>query len=35
MRPWHFYGLAVLLTAAAGMLVLVLHAVLGVDLQHA
>ena len=30
-RPWHFYGLAVLLTAAAGMLVLVLHGVFGVD----
>ncbi len=34
-RPWQFYGLAVLLTAAAGMLVLVLHAVFGVDLQRA
>jgi hypothetical protein len=34
-RPWQFYGLAVLLTAAAGMLVLVLHAIFGVDLQRA
>jgi hypothetical protein len=34
-RPWHFYGLAVLLTAVAGMLVLVLHGALGVDLQKA
>ena len=34
-RPWQFYGLAVLLTAVAGMLVLVLHGVFGVDLQKA
>jgi hypothetical protein len=34
-RPWQFYGLAVLLTAAAGMLVLILHAIFGVDLQRA
>ncbi len=34
-RPWRFYGLAVLLTALAGMLVLVLHGVFGVDLQKA
>jgi hypothetical protein len=34
-RPWHFYGLAVLLTGVAGMLVLVLHGVFGVDLQKA
>ena len=34
-RPWHFYGLAVLLTAVAGMLVLVLHGVFGIDLQKA
>jgi hypothetical protein len=34
-RPWHFYGLAVLLTAVAGMLVLVLHGAFGVDLQKA
>ena len=34
-RPWQFYGLAVLLTAAAGMLVLLLHGVFGVDLQRA
>jgi hypothetical protein len=34
-RPWQFYGLAVLLTAAAGMLVLIVHAVFGVDLQRA
>ena len=34
-RPWQFYGLAVLLTAAAGMLVLVLHAGFGVELQTA
>jgi hypothetical protein len=34
-RPWHFYGLAVLLTAVAGMLVLVLHGAFGVGLQKA
>jgi hypothetical protein len=34
-RPWHFYGLAVVLTAVAGMLVLVLHAAFGVELQKA
>jgi hypothetical protein len=34
-RPWHFYGLAVLLTAIAGMLVLTIHGVFGVDLQKA
>jgi hypothetical protein len=34
-RPWRFYGLAVLLTAVAGMLVLVLHGVFAVDLQKA
>ena len=34
-RPWKFYGLAVGLTALAGMLVLVLHVVLGVALQQA
>ncbi|MBA3747370.1 MAG: hypothetical protein H0W96_07720 [Solirubrobacterales bacterium] len=34
-RPWRFYGLAVLLTAVAGMLVLVLHVVGGVELQKA
>ncbi|MEY2442826.1 MAG: hypothetical protein QOJ46_2252 [bacterium] len=34
-RPWRFYGLAVLLTALAGMLVLVLHGVFGVELQKA
>jgi hypothetical protein len=34
-RPWHFYGLAVLLTGVAGMLVLVLHGAFGVDLQKA
>ena len=34
-RPWQFYGLAVLLTAVAGMLVLVLHGVFGVELQKA
>jgi len=34
-RPWRFYGLAVLLTALAGMLVLVLHGALGVELQKA
>jgi hypothetical protein len=34
-RPWHFYGLAVLLTAVAGALVLVIHGAFGVDLQTA
>ncbi|HEV7805858.1 MAG TPA: hypothetical protein VGO80_08570, partial [Solirubrobacteraceae bacterium] len=34
-RAWKFYGLAVLLTAAAGMLVLILHGALGVELQKA
>ena len=34
-RPWQFYGLAVLLTAAAGMLVVLLHAGFGVELQKA
>jgi hypothetical protein len=34
-RPWRFYGLAVLLTAIAGMLVLAIHGVFGVDLQRA
>jgi hypothetical protein len=34
-RPWHFYGLAVVLTAVAGMLVLLLHGVFGVELQKA
>ena len=34
-RPWKFYGLAVGLTAVAGMLVLILHAVAGVALQQA
>jgi hypothetical protein len=34
-RAWQFYGLAVLLTALAGMLVLVLHSVFGVGLQKA
>jgi hypothetical protein len=34
-RPWQFYGLAVLLTAAAGMLVLLLHTVFSIDLQRA
>jgi hypothetical protein len=34
-RPWQFYGLAVLLTAVAGMLVLILHGAFGVDLQKA
>ncbi len=34
-RPWHFYGLAVLLTAIAGMLVLAIHGIFGVDLQKA
>ncbi|MEA2191699.1 MAG: hypothetical protein QOI73_1820 [Solirubrobacteraceae bacterium] len=33
-RPWKFYALAVGLTAAAGMLVLVLHVMLGVGLQQ-
>lgn len=34
-RPWRFYGLAVLLTAVAGMLVVLVHVVGGVDLQKA
>lgn len=34
-RPWRFYGLAVLLTAIAGMLVLAIHVGFGVDLQKA
>lgn len=34
-RPWRFYGLAVLLTAVAGMLVVVLHVGFGVQLQKA
>jgi hypothetical protein len=34
-RPWRFYALAVLLTALAGMLVLAIHGLLGVDLQKA
>ncbi|MEA2189926.1 MAG: hypothetical protein QOI73_47 [Solirubrobacteraceae bacterium] len=34
-RPWKFYGLAVGLTAVAGMLVLILHAVAGIALQQA
>ncbi len=34
-RPWQFYGLAVALTAAAGMLVLILHAGFGIELQKA
>ncbi len=34
-RPWQFYGLAVLLTAAAGMLVLILHGAFGIELQKA
>lgn len=34
-RPWRFYGLAVVLTAVAGMLVLLLHAAFGVPLQKA
>jgi hypothetical protein len=34
-RPWRFYGLAVLLTAVAGMLVVLLHVVGGVELQKA
>lgn len=34
-RPWRFYGLAVLLTAVAGMLVLLIHGAFGVDLQKA
>jgi hypothetical protein len=32
---WQFYGLAVLLTAAAGMLVLILRGAFGVELQKA
>jgi hypothetical protein len=34
-RPWRFYGLAVSLTAIAGILVLVIHGAFGVDLQRA
>jgi hypothetical protein len=34
-RPWRFYGLAVVLTAIAGMLVLLLHVGLGIELQKA
>ncbi len=34
-RPWRFYGLAVLLTALAGALVIVIHGAFGVDLQKA
>jgi hypothetical protein len=34
-RAWQFYGLAVLLTAAAGMLVVILHGAFGVELQKA
>jgi hypothetical protein len=34
-RPWRFYGLAVLLTAIAGMLVLAIHGLFRVDLQRA
>ncbi|MEY2516918.1 MAG: hypothetical protein QOJ89_4276 [bacterium] len=34
-RPLQFYGLAVLLTAAAGMLVVLLHAGFGIELQKA
>jgi hypothetical protein len=34
-RPWRFYGLAVLLTAIAGILVLAIHGLFGVDLQRA
>jgi hypothetical protein len=34
-RPWHFYGLAVSLTAIAGLLVLAIHVIGGVDLQRA
>jgi hypothetical protein len=34
-RPWRFYGLALGLTAGAGALVLLVHAVFGVALQQA
>jgi hypothetical protein len=34
-RVWRFYGLAVALTAAAALLVLVIHAAFGVSLQQA
>jgi hypothetical protein len=34
-RPWRFYGLAVSLTLIAGMLVLAIHGLFGVDLQKA
>jgi hypothetical protein len=34
-RAWRFYGLAVALTAAAAALVLVIHGLFGVSLQHA
>ncbi len=34
-RPWRFYGLAVGLTAGAGALVLLVHALFGVALQQA
>jgi hypothetical protein len=34
-RPWKFYGLALVLTGAAGMLVLILHGAFGVELQKA
>jgi hypothetical protein len=34
-RPWKFYGLNVALTLFAGLLVLVIHGVTGVDLQKA
>jgi hypothetical protein len=34
-RPWRFYGLAVVLTAFAGALVLLIHVAFGVDLQKA
>jgi hypothetical protein len=34
-RPWHFYGLGVSLTAIAGLLVLAIHVIGGVDLQRA
>jgi hypothetical protein len=34
-RAWQFYGLAVALTAAAALLVLVIHGAFGVSLQHA
>ena len=34
-RVWRFYGLAVALTAAAGVLVLVIHGAFGVPLQQA